>query len=109
MPDIVTPAHYQAATKLRELMGLHREHEDLITIGAYRKGSHPKLDVAIQFRDDIDALLKQHVDSRFTFEESRDALIKLVTRIEDRLRTPVPQAGKEPQNRQSGPPIVPRA
>lgn len=108
MPDIVTPAHYQAAIKLRELMGLYREHEDLITIGAYRKGSHPKLDVAIHFREEIDAFLKQHVDSHFTFEESRDTLIKLVARIEDSLRTASQPSGKEPQNRQSGSPIVQR-
>ena len=47
MPDIVSREQREAATVVRELIAVHHEHEDLISIGAYRKGSHPLVDAAI--------------------------------------------------------------
>jgi flagellum-specific ATP synthase len=96
MPDIVDPQHYQAALQIRDIMGVYREHEDLITIGAYRRGSHPKVDVSIQLRDAINTFLKQNVEQQAEFKSSREMVIKLGEQIQDALRTATaPQAGKD--------------
>ena len=39
MPDITPRIQQDAASAVRELLGAHRDHEDLISIGAYRRGS----------------------------------------------------------------------
>ncbi len=39
MPDITSREHQDAAQSIRELLAAYREHEDLISIGAYRAGS----------------------------------------------------------------------
>lgn len=83
MPDIVDPAHNRAAMRIRELLGLYRDHEDVITLGVYRRGSHPGVDRAIQFRDNIDAFLRQDVNQRATYEEARGALLHLAEQIEN--------------------------
>ena len=49
----------EAATALRKLIAVYREHEDLISIGAYRSGSNPVVDAAIAMKPDIDRFLQQ--------------------------------------------------
>ncbi len=41
MPEVTADEHRQAAQVLRELLAAYRDHEDLISIGAYRRGSNP--------------------------------------------------------------------
>ncbi|WP_347245855.1 FliI/YscN family ATPase [Thermogutta sp.] len=83
MPDIVDPDHNRAAMRVRELLGLYRDHEDVITLGVYRRGSHPGVDRAIQFRDSVDTFLRQDVNQRATYDESRAALLNLAEQIEN--------------------------
>jgi flagellum-specific ATP synthase len=78
MPALAKPEHLSAAQTLRELLDTYRRNEDLLSIGAYRAGSQPKLDRAIALRDEIDAYLAQSVDERATLEESRQKLMDLV-------------------------------
>jgi flagellum-specific ATP synthase len=61
MRSVTSPEHYQLATKFRENMAVYREAEDLINIGAYRKGSNPKIDKAIELHDVVEAFLKQEI------------------------------------------------
>jgi len=53
--------HQEAASKLREILARYYEAEDLINIGAYAKGSNPKIDEAIEKIDDVNAFLKQGI------------------------------------------------
>jgi flagellar biosynthesis/type III secretory pathway ATPase len=39
---------------LRDLLASYKANEDLINVGAYAKGSNPKVDKAILVYDDID-------------------------------------------------------
>ncbi|OGJ92996.1 MAG: EscN/YscN/HrcN family type III secretion system ATPase, partial [Candidatus Raymondbacteria bacterium RIFOXYA2_FULL_49_16] len=47
MPDVIEKEHLAAARRLLTLMAEYRGAEDLITIGAYAKGSNPEVDRAI--------------------------------------------------------------
>jgi FliI/YscN family ATPase len=77
MPGITSREHQDAARLLRELMAVYRDHEDLISIGAYRRGSHKLVDLAIDMRDEINAFLVQRREESSTLESAREALERL--------------------------------
>ena len=58
-------------------LSAYREHEDLITIGAYRKGSNRTVDLAIEMLEPINEFLRQRVDESSSVEESRNLLLQL--------------------------------
>ncbi len=70
MNDIATPEHKAAASKLRDMLAEYNKNIDLISIGAYKHGSNPKLDEAVDKIDEINGFLKQAVGENFTFEET---------------------------------------
>lgn len=70
MPMVVSPEHLQVSQKLKELLAVYRDSEDLIAIGAYQRGTNAKLDAALQRIDAINAFLKQRMDEHTSFQES---------------------------------------
>ena len=78
MTDIVSPQHLAASQRVRELLAAYRDNEDLITIGAYRKGSDSKIDAAIEMREKFNQFLCQRVDQPVTLESTREQLMRLV-------------------------------
>lgn len=80
MPAIVPSDHMEAALKIKELLSAYREHEDLISIGAYRTGANPTVDTAVALRDEINRFLQQKVSERGNVESSRTELLKLVAK-----------------------------
>ena len=77
MTDVTTPEHRRAAQKVRELMAVYRDHEDLISIGAYRRGSNRMVDLAIDMQQPINDYLRQSVDESSSVEQAHDALLRL--------------------------------
>ncbi len=67
MRDIVTPEHFNNAGFIKNKLAIYREAQDLINIGAYKKGSNPDIDEAIALNGPIDGFLKQRVDEKATF------------------------------------------
>jgi len=74
MIDVVSPEHRKVAGEIKELMAIYREAEDLINIGAYVKGSSPKIDHAIKCIDNINQFLKQDIRE---IVEARQAIASL--------------------------------
>lgn len=70
MSAVVPNEHMEANRKLRALMAVYKEAEDLIHIGAYVKGSSPKIDEAVQKIDAINDFLCQGVFEVQSFEET---------------------------------------
>ncbi len=56
------------------MMATYAEISDLIQIGAYKPGSSPQVDRAVQLMPAIRHFLKQKVDERSTFQETLQAL-----------------------------------
>ncbi len=79
MATIASPEHKNLANKCRNLMSLYKEKEDLISIGAYKAGTNPKLDAAIARIDRINEFLRQDVEERFSLEETLSELEKAVS------------------------------
>jgi FliI/YscN family ATPase len=81
MPQVTDAEHQAAAAAVRTCLAVHRQHEDLLSIGAYRAGSNPRLDTAIAVHNPISALLTQPVDAGSTVAAARNGLIALHNQI----------------------------
>ena len=67
---ICSEEHKNAAGRLRETLAKYEEAEDLINIGAYVKGSNPKVDEAVDKIDEVNSFLRQRTDENIPFEET---------------------------------------
>ena len=74
MTDVVPKDQVRVAHKFLEVMSTYRRSEDLINIGAYAKGSNPKIDNAIAMIDQLNGYLKQPVEEKVSFAESAQQL-----------------------------------
>ncbi|MEC1604732.1 flagellar protein export ATPase FliI [Bacillus halotolerans] len=77
MSNISTKQHLDAANKFRELLSTYQNSEDLINIGAYKRGSSREIDEAIQFYPQLIQFLKQGTEESASLEESIAALTSL--------------------------------
>jgi len=75
--EVVTPEVRSAGDDVRRLMAAYRDNADLISIGAYARGSDPLIDAAIGARSAIDGFLKQGVTELSTADEADSALTNL--------------------------------
>jgi len=96
MTDIVTPEHRATAQALREVLAAQKDNEDLISIGAYRRGSNRSVDLALDMQSEINGFLRQRIDERSTVEQSAAHLLQLQKRMEPKpavppARTPIKQ------------------
>ncbi|MET4559184.1 flagellar protein export ATPase FliI [Lysinibacillus parviboronicapiens] len=77
MNHVAEPEHKKAAERLRELYYTYDKSEDLINIGAYKRGTSQEIDEAIHYEPLITAYLKQGYLDKVTLEESMNELITL--------------------------------
>jgi flagellum-specific ATP synthase len=80
MPDLVPAAYQDSAGRIRDLISTYNKAEDMINIGAYTKGSNPKIDLAVRKIDGINGFLKQRYDEQVNVE---DALSRLEEMAQD--------------------------
>jgi flagellum-specific ATP synthase len=59
--DITSEEQQTLVGKLRNLLAVYAENEDLINIGAYERGSNQLIDQAIELKPRIDAFLQQKI------------------------------------------------
>jgi flagellum-specific ATP synthase len=83
MNQIVSDQQKKNAAKLRELLATYMNSEDLINIGAYKRGSNREIDDAIRFYPKIISFLKQDVHDKITFAESAASLERLIEKGEN--------------------------
>lgn len=82
MPKVSSKEHKIVASHLRDLLAAYKESEDLITVGAYARGSNPKVDKAILVYDDIINLLRQQVDDSSRIDELFDRMLEIARKAE---------------------------
>lgn len=93
MPEVTSPEHREAATVVRELLAAYRDHEDLISIGAYRRGSNRAVDLAIDMLEPIQNYLRQDRAEASSVESARDGLLELRRQCVERAQA---QAASKP-------------
>ena len=77
MPDVVDATHRQRTAQVRDWLGVIRDSEDLVNVGAYVEGSNPRIDQARARRDAIDGFLCQDADTLCRFADTVEALARL--------------------------------
>ena len=82
MVDVVDRDHVRDAAKLREIVAVYRDSEDLINIGAYQKGSNRKIDRSIEMMEPINGFLRQDLGEFADFGETLGALKQLAGKCE---------------------------
>lgn len=76
--DICTPAEVALTGKAREHLALYRKNEDLVSIGAYTKGSNPALDHAVALNEPLKHFLRQSVHEHSARAQTFANLQKLI-------------------------------
>ncbi len=74
MSAIASREHKAAAGRLKNVMATYNEAEDLINIGAYKSGSNPNIDYAIEKIGAVNDYVCQTTDSKYTIEEEINML-----------------------------------
>jgi FliI/YscN family ATPase len=94
-PDVTSAEQQIAAQIVRELLAAHRDHEDLISIGAYRRGANPTVDAAVDSLDSISAYLRQRIDEPSSVEAAAGELLKLAQACALRKAKKEPPSGTD--------------
>ena len=79
MPTITEETQRSLAGRLRELLARYDRSRDLVTIGAYERGTDPDLDEALEHLPAIRSFLRQRPDESNTFDETVGLLTNAVT------------------------------
>ncbi|WP_293264118.1 flagellar protein export ATPase FliI [Neptunomonas sp.] len=70
MPQIVTPEHMATAMKFKQLYSKYQQNEDLISVGAYVRGSDATTDFAIERMPTMQKFLQQELNEACGVEDS---------------------------------------
>ncbi|MEW5768005.1 MAG: flagellar protein export ATPase FliI [bacterium] len=79
MIDIVPPEHEKTARRLKEVLATMKEAEDLINIGAYVKGSNPRIDFALGMIDEANDFLKQGIWEKVDYKIIVNRLLEMLS------------------------------
>jgi len=77
MPQVVSEEHLFQARRIRQVYSTYQQNRDLITLGAYTRGTDARVDLAINAEPAINALLQQGMKQVTAYDESLEAMSKL--------------------------------
>ncbi len=79
MSHLVDSNQKSAAYEIRDLMATYKKSEDLINIGAYKRGSNERIDTAIDRADAINGFLKQRAEEPTQLSVTQQQLVQLAS------------------------------
>lgn len=104
MPQVVEPPHLADMQMFKQVYSRYQQNKDLITIGAYSRGSDPEIDRSIDIMPTMRTFLQQSLQESCNFAFSRELLTQLglTTPVTQQQTTapgsgPVRAAGKRPR------------
>jgi flagellum-specific ATP synthase len=74
MHEIIPTEHAELARRFRQTLSIYQQHRDLINIGAYQKGSDPRIDAAIELWPAMQKFLMQPIEQRVSHADALNAL-----------------------------------
>jgi len=74
MHEIIPPEHLELARRFRQQLATYEQNRDLIAIGAYQRGSDPRIDAAIALWPKLERFLQQDMNTRVDFAGSLTGL-----------------------------------
>lgn len=79
--QVAGPEHIQFADRVRKVMAKYQEVEDLVQIGAYKRGANPESDRAIDLYPDVCRYLQQGLGGPVHFQSGLEQLAAIGNRI----------------------------
>ncbi len=83
MNDITSLEHQDAARSFKQLYSVYQQNRDLISVGAYEKGSDQAIDAAIDAMPLLDDFLRQEMRHPVPLTQSMDDLLELFPPMTD--------------------------
>ena len=77
MTELIPHVHYRKVQRFKQLLSTYQRNRDLVSVGAYVKGSDPLLDRAIDQYPALEAFLHQAIHERSSYDEAIAALSQL--------------------------------
>lgn len=78
MPQVVSETHMQQARVLKQVYSMYQQNKDMITLGAYQKGSDQMLDQAINMMPRVNAFLQQGIRDVISYDDGLQGLAQLL-------------------------------
>lgn len=78
MNSIVNEEQVQSAIAFKKLYSNYEQNKDLINVGAYRSGTDPEIDQAMQYFPHLQNYLQQGRGEKSTYQQSLDDLLNLL-------------------------------
>lgn len=78
MTEITESGHQQAARSFKRIYSTYQQNRDLISVGAYVKGSNPQIDEAIRLYPSLTQFLQQGIDEPVDFAQSMHDLVAVM-------------------------------
>ncbi|PCI59436.1 MAG: flagellum-specific ATP synthase FliI [Gammaproteobacteria bacterium] len=78
MPMVTSSEHQQLAQQIKQIYSLYQQNKDLIAIGAYSKGSDPRIDQAINLMPIINFFLQQTMTDIIPYDQSLTQLQEII-------------------------------
>ena len=77
MTALISEQHYARVRTFKQLLSSFQRNRDLVSVGAYAKGSDPMLDKAIALWPQLEGFLQQGIFERASWEESLQGLERI--------------------------------
>lgn len=100
IPQLASPDHLESANEFRRLYAAYQEHRDLISVGAYQRGSNAQVDQVISRLPFMRSFLQQEINRSVSFKESIHFLENIPEEVES------PTTGREAPNRTTEPQVL---
>lgn len=78
MTALISDNEFELVRRFKLLYSRYQRSRDLISVGAYVRGSDPLLDQAIAIQPQLESFLRQGIDERVEVAQSRDSLADLI-------------------------------
>ncbi len=78
MADIISQEHREATQRFRMILAAYERDRDLISVGAYQRGTDPRVDEAINYNPLMMSFLRQDMNERFSFDQSYQELLQMM-------------------------------
>ncbi|MCB1760777.1 MAG: flagellar protein export ATPase FliI [Gammaproteobacteria bacterium] len=87
MNDITRREQQQAARSFKQLYSIYRQNQDLISVGAYERGSDERIDAAIEAMPTLEEFLNQDMNTPVGLAQSMQDLMSLFPPVNELATT----------------------
>ena len=77
--DLITPEQQKTVAGARHVLAIHRQYRELLDIGAYKTGTNPQLDRALEVYPRLMEFLRQPISDKAPLAKTFETLFTLLT------------------------------